>query len=64
MCVNIKFILKNAFTYSWKFGDGETSTQTSPTHTYLANGSYDVQLSAAGDGGNNSLTKTIVIPLQ
>lgn len=39
-------------TYSWNFGDGGTSTQENPTHTYADNGTYNVQLTVSdGDGG-------------
>jgi gliding motility-associated-like protein len=31
-------------TYIWHFGDGGTSNQMNPTHTYTANGSYNVTL--------------------
>lgn len=31
-------------TYSWFFGDGNTSSSTSPSHTYAANGTYPVKL--------------------
>ena len=42
----------------WDFGDGNSSTDTNPIHTYNTIGSYDVSLSATGDGGTetNSLT--------
>lgn len=30
--------------WSWSFGDGGTSTQQNPSHTYAANGTYNVQL--------------------
>lgn len=33
-----------AETYLWDFGDGNTSTDSLPTHTYAANGSYDIVL--------------------
>lgn len=36
----------NIASYSWDFGDGNTSTQTSPTHTYASQGSYNVCLTA------------------
>lgn len=39
----------NANSYYWEFGDGDTSTQVSPTHTYTGLGSYTVRLIA--DGG-------------
>jgi hypothetical protein len=35
-----------ASTYKWSFGDGNTSTNLNPTHTYAANGTYTVKLEA------------------
>jgi PKD repeat protein len=32
--------------YSWDFGDGNTSTTTSPSYTFTANGTYNVCLTA------------------
>jgi PKD repeat protein len=32
------------FTYSWNFGDGNTSTTAFPTHTYSSGGAYSVSL--------------------
>jgi bacillolysin len=40
----------NGVDYVWDFGDGSTSTETSPTHTYTTEGTFDVSLSA--DGGD------------
>lgn len=40
----------NGGAYSWDFGDGSTSTDVNPTHTYTSNGVYTVSLSV--DGGN------------
>lgn len=34
-------------TYAWDFGDGATSTEASPTHTYAAPGFYTVALTVA-----------------
>jgi extracellular elastinolytic metalloproteinase len=36
--------------YSWQFGDGNTSTQTSPQHLYAAPGTYTVTLIAKNGG--------------
>ena len=36
----------NAMTYLWEFGDGQTSTEANPTHTYAMPGVYDVKLTA------------------
>ena len=47
-----------AESYSWSFGDGESSDEKNPQHTYTADGSYDVILSATTSTGcENSVTK-------
>jgi PKD repeat protein len=38
----------NATSYLWDFGDGNTSTEENPVHTYAASGSYDICLTAIG----------------
>lgn len=50
-------------TWSWDFGDGSTSTEKNPTHTYAANGSYNVILKVdnATTGCSNSVQRTIKI---
>ena len=50
----------------WNFGDGTTSTQANPTHTYTNPGDYQVSYYVAITGGNNgecgdTKTKTIQI---
>ena len=40
----------NGNSYVWDFGDGTTSTETNPVHTYTQNGIYTVSLYA--DGGD------------
>jgi len=52
---------ENATSYSWDFGDDKTSTDENPTHSYLTEGTYTVELTATGDGGSKSITKTITI---
>ena len=52
---------KNASYYSWDFGDGKTSTQTSPSHQYSNGGIYTVTLRASGSGGDDVITKTVNI---
>ncbi|HXS36478.1 MAG TPA: PKD domain-containing protein, partial [Flavipsychrobacter sp.] len=48
-----------ASSYSWSFGDGSTSTTTSPTHSYTADGNYTVKLIATTSFGcKDSLTKS------
>lgn len=53
---------QNAETYSWAFGDGETSTEENPVHTYAEAGNYDVVLSAVNaDGVSADFSQTIEI---
>jgi len=51
-----------ANSYSWDFGDGSAaSTEISPTHIYNVGGVFTATLTATGDGGTNSLSKTVNI---
>ncbi|MES2630081.1 MAG: PKD domain-containing protein, partial [Bacteroidota bacterium] len=53
---------KNAVsTYKWTFGDGGTSTDKSPSHSYTAAGTYSVQLIACNGSGCDTLSKNVVI---
>ncbi|MBL8002947.1 MAG: PKD domain-containing protein [Flavobacteriales bacterium] len=47
--------------WSWSFGDGGTSTDQSPVHTYLASGTYDVQLIAVNANGSDTLLQTALV---
>lgn len=45
--------------FLWDFGDGATSEEKSPTHTYLADGLYTVQLNMVmSTGAQGSVVKT------
>lgn len=50
-----------ADSYQWDFGDQNTSTDASPTHTYAAGGSYDVTLTVTNAGGSNTATETVTV---
>lgn len=43
--------------WSWNFGDGGTSTQVSPFHTYTTAGVYDVSLTVTGPSGFDTIVK-------
>jgi len=47
--------------WAWDFGDGNTSTQQSPTHTYAVSGQYTVKLMTGNTMGSNQATHTIYI---
>lgn len=47
----------NATSFLWNFGDGATSTQTSPSHVYTVAGLYTVTLTATGPGGTNAVSR-------
>ncbi len=48
-------------TFLWTFGDGQTSTQENPLHTYSANGTYNVKLKITSCASADSLTKSSYI---
>jgi glucose/arabinose dehydrogenase len=51
----------DAVSYDWDFGDGSPhSSQDGPAHTYTANGSYTVRLTAS-DGRGGTASATIVV---
>jgi PKD repeat protein len=46
--------------YAWDFGDGGTSSQANPSHTYAAAGSYPVSLTVTDGGGvSDTATQTV-----
>lgn len=51
----------NGTTYSWNFGDGGTSTQSNPSHTYANDGTYSVVLTATNTCGTSTATQTVTI---
>lgn len=45
----------------WEFGDGATSSDPNPEHTYTTSGTYTVRLTAKKGAQSNSITKTAYI---
>jgi PKD repeat protein len=56
------FSTGSQLTYFWDFGDGTTSTQQLPTHTYTTSGTFTVSLTVTDSSGcTNTLTKQAYI---
>jgi len=53
----------NAETYSWDFGDGNTSTEPNPVHEYQDGGYYNVTLNVSGSSGSDTDTSLLSIAL-
>ncbi|OWW24490.1 hypothetical protein B4Q04_14330 [Zobellia sp. OII3] len=52
----------DTLTYLWDFGDGNTSSQMNPSHTYTSSGDYNVELTVNdGNGGSDSVIISITI---
>lgn len=47
--------------WAWDFGDGASSAQQSPTHTYDQPGTYTVTLTAANASGSDSAHQTVQV---
>ena len=47
--------------WNWDFGDGYTSTEQNPTHTYSSAGNYSVNLTVSNANGTASKTATITV---
>ncbi|MBW7989062.1 MAG: PKD domain-containing protein, partial [Planctomycetes bacterium] len=44
-------------TWTWDFGDGTTSNERNPAHTYQNLGSYTISLTVVGPGGSDTETR-------
>lgn len=45
----------------WEFGDGATSNEQNPSHTYTALGVYTISLTATGPAGSNTYTRKALV---
>jgi serine protease len=50
------------YSYSWAFGDGSTSTQANPSHTYAKQGTYKVTETVTdSSGASGSTSKSVTV---
>ena len=59
LTVQFSDLSQNGKEFKWNFGDGNSSTEFSPVHTYSKIGDYTVQLTVSNENGTSSATKTI-----
>lgn len=53
--------IRQPTSWSWEFGDGATSSERNPSHTYLEPGDYQVTLTAANNADSDSITRIVPI---
>jgi len=51
----------NPQTWNWEFGDGSSSRETNPVHTYNNNGQYSVTLTVTNKAGTDKISKDNLI---
>ena len=51
----------DATSWSWNFGDGSTSAEKNPKHTYSAAGNYNIVLTVNNEKGSSSKTQNIIV---
>ncbi len=61
LTVNFTNNSTGATSFSWNFGDSQTSTEQNPAHIYQNDGSYSVVLTATNSCGVTQSTQNIVI---
>ncbi len=54
-------VVDSFLTYNWNFGDGNSSNQVIPTHTYTADSAYEVELIINDVCGQSDTSKQLVI---
>lgn len=62
-CLQVQFenTSENASDYLWDFGDGATSEEEFPIHTYGAAGNYTVNLTTSNDFGSDDLSSNVSV---
>ncbi|WP_299261464.1 PKD domain-containing protein [uncultured Aquimarina sp.] len=70
-CATVNFnstTINNVNSYLWNFGDGTTSAEQNPTHTYNGSGTYSISLTTSNSAGEDTRQRddfiTVNIPQQ
>lgn len=57
--VNLTDLSSWASSLKWKFGDGDSSTEQDPQHTYTTRGMYTISLTASNTCSDSTVTKDV-----
>ncbi|MBX2871855.1 MAG: PKD domain-containing protein [Saprospiraceae bacterium] len=49
--------------WAWDFGDGNTSTEQNPTHTFITAGTFNICLTATNAAGDNTACQSLTVVL-
>ena len=63
LAVDFTNLSQNAITTIWNFGDGNSSTDNDPNHTYAQSGTYIVQLIISNGCGMDTFNQTIFVEI-
>lgn len=60
---NVNFLNNstNGTQFEWSFGDGNTSTEENPSHTYATSGTYEITLTVTNSCGSVTITQEVSI---
>ena len=58
---NVSYNGSKTLTYTWDFGDGNTSTEKNPSHTYASAGSYNVTLTVSDGTVSDKYTSSVTV---
>jgi len=61
LSVSFTYAGTDAESYSWDFGDGNSSTVQNPSHTYGAGGTYTVVLTATNEDGDDEESQDVLV---
>jgi len=59
--VNFSALARNASSFLWEFGDGESSIEQNPVHTYLTIGEYDPRVIVSNDCETDTISLQVSI---
>ncbi len=59
--VQFSNLSRNYTSLTWDFGDGKTSSEIYPKHTYATTGTVQVKLTVKGGSNESTVTKPVIV---